>query len=167
MTVPPNSRSSKQAEVAERRTAAMRLHIAGHTYQQIADRLGYKSAGAVGVDIQRAMEQLKKEQHKTAEERRDLELARLDEIAAVCHRVMLTEHVAHSGGKIVERVIDGQVVPLVDSAPSLAAADRLIKVSESRRKLLGVDAPARQEITGETTVHYRVVGVSAEELDAL
>lgn len=40
-------------------------------------------------------------------------------------------------------------------------------VGESLRKLDGMDAPARHEVTTEATVHYRVVGVPPEELDAL
>jgi DNA-binding transcriptional MerR regulator len=40
-------------------------------------------------------------------------------------------------------------------------------VGESLRKLDGMDAPARHEVTTEATVHYRVVGVPPEELEAL
>ncbi len=167
MTTPPNSRASKQAEVAKRRTEAIRMHLAGHRLQAIADALGYSSVQTAQKDIARAVEALKAEQHKAADELRAVELARLDDALAVCIRIMNEQHVAHSGGKIVERVIDGQIVPVIDNGPSLAAADRIVKISESRRKLLGLDAPAKQEIATEATVHFKVEGVAAEELEAL
>jgi hypothetical protein len=167
MTRAPDHRAAKRAEVAERRTKAIRLHLAGLTFQQIADQLGYSSRQVAGKDVARALEELKAEQHKAAEEWRAVELARLDQALAVAIRVMNEQHVAHSGGSIVMRVVDGEEVPVVDNGPSLAAVDRVVKISESRRKLLGLDAPAKQEIVQESTVHFAVVGVPAEELDAL
>lgn len=144
----------------------MRLHLAGHNWQDVADTLGYASRGAACKDVGIALKQLRAEQDEVAGEYRAIELARLDDALAVCHRILHEEHVAHSGGNIVYREIDGQLVPLADSAPSLAAADRIVKISESRRKLLGLDAPVKQEISADTTVHY-VVGVEAAELEQL
>jgi hypothetical protein len=165
--VAPSNRISTQAQRTERRAEALRMHIAGHTWQKIADRLGYSSAGHACADGRRALEILRAHQDQAAEEYRAIELARLDEALAVAMRIMAEEQVAHSNGKIVYRQIEGQQVPVVDNTVALAAADRVVKISESRRKLLGLDAPVRQEVTGTSTVHYMVSGVSADELEAL
>jgi hypothetical protein len=51
---------------------------------------------------------------------------------------------------------------LADDAPVLNAVDRLVKISESRRKLLGLDAPAK--VQSEGTVRYSIDGVNPEDL---
>jgi hypothetical protein len=48
-----------------------------------------------------------------------------------------------SHGKVVEDPAGG---PLEDSAPRLAAIDRLLRVEERIAKLMGLDAPTRSEI---------------------
>jgi hypothetical protein len=163
--VAPSKRISKQAELVERRTEALRMHIAGHTWQQVSDRLGYSSAAHACTDAKKGLEALRAQQDQAAEDYRAIELARLDGALAVAVRIMNEQHVAHGNGKVVYRDIDGQQVPVVDNSISLAAADRVVKISESRRKLLGLDAPAKQEVTGTSTVHYMVTGMTGDELD--
>lgn len=68
------SRLSKQ-QIEKRRNEAINLLAAGHTYQRIADSLGYSSRANAYNDIKTA---LLKQQHHAVEELRALELERLD-----------------------------------------------------------------------------------------
>jgi aminoglycoside phosphotransferase (APT) family kinase protein len=79
---------------------------------------------------------------ESAEEIRRVELDRLDELARTAWRVLYERHL-HIGmrGEIARHRDTG--APLLDDGPVLAAIDRLLTISESRRKLLGVDAPAK------------------------
>ncbi|MCE7081148.1 hypothetical protein [Streptomyces sp. ST2-7A] len=104
------------------------------------------------------------------EQRRPLittEVARLDDLLARTHSVLNRTHWVVHSGEIVYAPIDyvrddrgdialdeeghpraTSVERLIDDAPVLAAIDRALKISESRRRLLGLDAPAKVENTG-------------------
>lgn len=68
------SKLSKQ-QIEKRRTQAIGLLAAGHTYQRIADQLGYSSRSTAYNDIKKTLTQ---QQHHAVEELRALELERLD-----------------------------------------------------------------------------------------
>src|SRR4029078_1889290 len=72
-------------------------------------------------------------------EYRAMELARLDTLALAAANVLSATHPYVSGGKVLKDV--------TDDGPRLAAIDRLLRISESRRKLLGLDAPAKTALT--------------------
>src|SRR5690606_7690573 len=66
-------------------------------------------------------------------------------------------------GKLI-RIEDentGEEVPLLDDGPILAAADRLLKISERRSKMLGLDKPVQAEVT------HKAEAVDSELLDVL
>lgn len=48
---------AKRAALAQRRAQAIEMKLAGMTYRQIADKLGYANTGTVSNDINRAFEQ--------------------------------------------------------------------------------------------------------------
>lgn len=58
------------------------MRLAGASYQQIADELGYTSRGAACQDISRALEQAVAEQTRSVESYREEELQRLDALLA-------------------------------------------------------------------------------------
>jgi hypothetical protein len=93
-----------------------------------------------------------------ADDLRQMELDRLDALAQRVWAVLETQHVTVSNGRIVYLGNE----PLADDAPVLNAVDRLVKISESRRKLLGLDAPAK--VQSEGTVRYMIDGVNPEDL---
>ncbi len=171
-TAPPvKDRAAARLARAERRTRAVKLSVAGRTYDQIAAELGYGSKQAAHKDVKAALAEALAKQNLAVEEWRAKELALLDEALQVAHRIMNSEHLAHSAGRLIRREVereDGTIsyVDVVDNGPNLAAADRLIKISESRRKLLGVDAPARVESTVDGTINY-VINAEPGELDQL
>lgn len=107
-----------RAEVAERRAKALQLRVAGVTWQQIADQLGHKTPGAAAQDVSRALDARRTEMNGPPDEFTALELERLDTMDRAAWTV-LRRHSA-SGG-------DPQV---------LEAIDRLVRISESRRRLV-------------------------------
>ncbi len=121
-----DSQSSKRrSQAAEREKLAFALRVAGMTYAQIAERLGVTTAGAYKM-VKRVLERTRKETDEAADELRRLEVERLDAL-------LLTLWKSATSG-------------------NLGAVDRVLRVMERRARLLGLDAPTRQDITsgGET-----------------
>jgi DNA-binding CsgD family transcriptional regulator len=103
----------------ERERQAIALRKGGATYEEIGRALGVARTTAYQA-VRRALVRLAQESREDAIQLRQLELVRLDGI-----QVQMT------------RILDGQ-----DSTPRQRcdAADRLIKVSERRARLLNLDA---------------------------
>lgn len=158
-------RRGRSASVAQRRQRALELEAAGWSRHDIAAELGITEAH-LAVDLQRARDFYVARQKEPIEELRAREITRLEKALKVANEILEREHIAHSNGRVVqyydpERQED---VTLRDDAPRLAAIDRVVKISESLRKLLGADAPSKVETQVGGTVEY-VVKVSQEELD--
>ena len=119
---------------------AAELRGEGLSYHAIARELGVSKSSAYDA-VQRAFRDTLSE---PAEQARAVELARLEEAHDAALAVLLREHVTVSHGRIIVGD-DGQ--PLIDDGPVLAAIDRIRALSESRRKLLGLDAPQAMEVT--------------------
>ena len=107
-----------RAEVAERRAKALALRVAGLHWQQIADQLGHKTPGAAAQDVSRALDARRAEMNGPPDEFTALELERLEAMERAAWTVLRR----HSGGGG-----DGDV---------LEAIDRLVRISESRRRLV-------------------------------
>jgi hypothetical protein len=133
---------ARARETAERDAIACELKARGKTYRQIATELDVHPASAHEM-VQRALRAIVEE---PAAEVRRLELERLDIMYRAAMEVLERQHVTVSQGRIVKQA-NGE--PLEDDAPVLQAIDRLLRVSESRRKLLGLDAPARVSVEAE------------------
>lgn len=99
---------------------ALALRKAGASYQSIADALGYKDASGAWRAVKAS---LKKTLQEPADELRTLELARLDDMLKA-----IASHVA---------------------AGNLTAIDRALKIQERRARLLGLDAPAKHDLTSD------------------
>jgi Sigma-70, region 4 len=137
-----NGKKTDQGRIdaAERRQQALELRKAGESYRAIGQQLNISEKTA-HQDVQRALARLAEMELSSADELRTMELARLDKLTVEAARVLAAPHPLVSGGK----VLDG----LTDDGPKLAAIDRLIRISESRRRLLGLDR--QQPITIEQT----------------
>lgn len=109
-----NQPPGKREAAAERRVKALELRKARASYRAIGRALGISEAQAFR-DVKSALAQIAKVTEVKAGELRTLELEALD-MAAVA------------------------IISLV-RAGDVQAIDRWIKLSESRRKLLGIDAP--------------------------
>jgi DNA-binding CsgD family transcriptional regulator len=111
--------SPRMIAVHEKERQALELRKAGATFDEIADALGMSKNG-VWKAVTRALKSMTAE---PAEELRSLEVARLDTM----QRGLWND--ARKG--------------------KVAAVDRVIKISERRSKLLGLDAPTKAEVTGK------------------
>lgn len=131
-----NGQYVRSMKTAERDAAAARLRSRGWSYPRIAAELGV-SVGTAHDAVQRALKAIVAE---PAAEARTLELERLDALYATAYDVITRMHPTVQLGKVI-RGPDGE--PVNDDTVVLAAVDRLLRVSESRRKLLGLDAPQR------------------------
>lgn len=163
----PRPNIVERAKILDRRAKACKLRVQGYTYAQIAEQLGYSSEKVAQVDVSRALKSYVEYQAQSVEELRAAELAKLEAAERVVNKVLKRKHVLVNNGRVVYTDDeDGHGInPIIDDGPTLAAVDRVVKISESRRKLLpGVDAPSKVEGTVGGTVEY-VVKVAQEELD--
>jgi len=104
----------RQFAAMERRKKALEMRMAGLTYQQIADNLGYGNRNSAYDAVDSALRDIPRE---NAVKLRTLELERLDFAAS----------------RIAKRVSQGD----------LPAIDRWLKIQERRARLQGLDAPTR------------------------
>jgi hypothetical protein len=111
---------AQRAETAERRAKAIKLKLAGWSYQQIATELHYTSYRAVWVDINRALEARLKGMTEAAEVLRQQEVDRLDRAQAA----------------IWQQVLKGDV----------RAGMLFVKYVERRCRILGLDAATKVEV---------------------
>ncbi len=111
-----STRDARAMAIAEKRSLACRLRIAGLTYDQIAKELKLKSRSSARDLVVAA---IKEHTREPAEEVRDREIERLDELL----RGMWAK--AKSG--------------------SVQHVDRVIKIMERRARYLGLDAPEKFE----------------------
>ena len=129
-------KGASDARAAERRARALDLRKAGATYRAIAAHgrehgwapPAYGEAMAFR-DVRHELDRLASECAESAGAVRELELARLDRLQMALDK----------------RVRDGDP----------QAINTAIRLSESRRKLLGVDAPEQHEVehTGGVVIH--------------
>jgi hypothetical protein len=154
----------RRAQVAERRTRCIELRAEGKSWQQIADELGYKSRGAACQDARRALEDRLKREDVAVDGLRTIELEQLDALQRKAWEVLERPHLTVSNGKVVRvrNESTGQEITLRDDGPTLAAIDRLLRISERRARLLGMDGALKVEAEG--TVRYEIVGVDLDKL---
>lgn len=129
-------------ESAERDAEAARLRARGMSYQRIATALGYENKGTAWHAVNRV---LKDTVQEAGDELRVIERERLDRLAEAAWAVLERQHVTVSNGRIIS--LHGE--PLPDDGPVLQAIDRLLRISESRRKLDGLDAPSRVSVDAD------------------
>ena len=158
--------SVNESDVAAKRAFALSLRKQGHSYEKIGQLLGTQFPHTVHKDettfsavyaSKLVHEAIKDIYREDAKDMIALECERLDEWQMEAIRVLQTEHVTLSNGAVVRvhvrdekgnMVMDPETglpksVPIRDDAPVLAAIDRLVKISETRRKLLGLDKPTK------------------------
>lgn len=156
----PGTPKAVQADVAARRAKACQMRRDGHTWQEIADTLGLGSRSEAYNDVARALDEARKELRESAEQFRELELERLDNLERTVREVLAKQHVHVSASGRVVKGDDG--VTIVDDGPTLQAVDRLLKIAERRSRLLGLDSAQKVEHSGQ--VLYAVEGVNVEKL---
>lgn len=155
-------------ETAERQAKAAQLRSRGYSYRKIAETLGCDVRIAHD-DVKNALRAIVEEPAQDVLrlelERLDGELERLNGLEESVRTVLEARHWTVSNGKIIYLGDE----PLMDDAPVLQAVDRLIRIEESRRrngesrrKLLGLDAPTKTQVSGGVT--YEIVGIDMDKL---
>lgn len=99
-----------------RESQAFELRLAGLSFEQIAVQVGYTNRGTAYQAIRRVLVQYQSRLTQHAEELRLLEDARYDEMLRILHPMILKG--------------------------DLGAMDRALRISQARRQLWGLDAPA-------------------------
>lgn len=127
---------AQQAKTAERRGKAIRLKIEGHTYNQIAELLGYSNGASACCDIRRALEKHVVEEGLAVEAWRELELARLD-------------------------VLQKAVWPeAMEGNPR--AIETALKILDRRAKMLGLDSAIKLEVLTIDALDAQIQRLEAE-----
>ncbi|MGJ6963274.1 hypothetical protein ACSDR0_15315 [Streptosporangium sp. G11] len=129
----PHARGNS-AQAAEETAAAYELRLTGLTLREIGARLGI-APSTVHLRITAA---LAERVDPLVDQYRTVELDRLDRLTVKAWEVLERDHVVVQHGKIVR---DEEGNPLRDDGPVLAAVGTLLRISERRSKLLGLDAP--------------------------
>jgi hypothetical protein len=152
-----NGRFERTAETAARDAEAARLRSRGLTYRQIAEQLGLAGPGKAHEAVKRVLAETVAD---AADDLRLVELERLDQMYQATLKVLESEHYAVSHGKVI--YLDGGTEPLTDNAPVLQAIDRLLKIQERRAKLLGLDAPAKTNVTVSDAITSEIEQLAAQ-----
>jgi hypothetical protein len=131
----------------------MDLRIQGKTFRAIADELGMPQSRVE----RRINEYIRENVGPLADELREIESRRLDDLTLRAYGVLTGSHPLVQNGRIVYH--DDK--PVQDTRPVLGAIDRLIRIQERRARLLGLDQPTQVS----ATVHE--IGMDDIELAAL
>jgi hypothetical protein len=137
------NRFVRTLESAARDAQAAQLRAEGWTLTAIAEELGYYDKSTARKAIRGVLREIVR---GPAEKLIAHEAERLDTLYEEALEVLLRDHVTVSHGRVITGD-DGK--PLLDDGPKLAAIDRLVKVRESYRKLLGLDAPSRVSVDAQ------------------
>lgn len=103
------SKTEVKLNSAEKKRLALQLRLKGYSYQEIADEVGYGSKGSAHNAVSAELKAIPRE---AAEQAREAELSRLDQLQKA----------------MVNQALAGDPM----------AVDRVLKVIESRSKLLGL-----------------------------
>lgn len=144
MTRPPQLDRDREAR-AVRDAEIYRLKVAGLTERAIAERYGLAQS-TVHEIIDTGRRDLLT---PGAEALRQMEADRLDDARRAAAAVRARVHYVVQGGKVVKDD-DGQ--PLRDDGPVLKANEQMVRISESWRKLFGLDAPEQLSVSLERRV---------------
>ena len=160
-----NGKKTDQTRIgaADRRQRALELRKAGASYRAIGAQLDVSEAQAHR-DVRDALAHLAELELDLAREYRALEAARLDGLTFEAARILAADHPLVSGGKALSGfTADGKPIGLTDAGPKLAAIKELRLLSESRRRLFGLDAPTKVAPTNPDGTPYesqqQIIGI--------
>lgn len=127
---------------AEEQRRCWEMRLRGYSLRRIAAETGL-SKSTVERRLLDEFEEYRQDSASLKDQYVALELERLDAAQTVVLAVLEANHMMVSDGRVVR--VDG--APLPDSGPVLAAVREFRMLSESRRKLLGLDAPMKTTVT--------------------
>lgn len=119
---------------AQMDAAAARMRASGFSYQEIANAQNVVISAAHG-RVRRALAAVPVE---AVRELRQVELDRMDDLVKQATGILRKDHPMISHGRLIAGVFDVR--------PKLLAIQALLRISESRRRLLGLDEPIKHEV---------------------
>lgn len=126
----------RHIEASERACKALSLRLRGRSYRAIAQALDVSLSTAHSY-VAQALASIRTQTAETAQQLRDLEMLKLDQLECKLWQAMKE----------------------TSAADAAKLANSIRSISESRRKLLGIDAPVRVETTGNL---YTVLDASPD-----
>lgn len=163
---PPMARDGKGKwrkgiDSLERDAEACRMYVAGKTYLEISNELGYGGKS----NARRAVQSILMETIKApADEVRALLRARNEEIYVMARAIAQKDHYAHSHGQLI--YLDGEELPMVDDGPKLAAMDRMQRSLGELAKLAGAHAAVKFENLSLEAVQAEIARLELEAQEA-
>jgi hypothetical protein len=139
-----HANKGQREKLAERRLRALELRKAGLTYVEIGAQLDISESQAWN-DVKKSLDRLAKVEQDSAREYRQLELERTE---ALIKALWLRAKGRRNHNPETDEVVD------VD--PDYKALDRVLKLMEYRRRLLGLDVQPEQNVE-DHTVTIRVI----------
>lgn len=146
-------------EGIERDITACKMYVAGKTYQQISDELGYGGFANARRGVQKILMENARE---ASDEVRALLRARNEEVYVMARDIALKDHLAHSHGKVV---YDGDV-RVIDDGPKLNAMDRMTRSLGEIAKLTGAYSPQKFENLSLEVVQAEIARLEEEAREA-
>ena len=140
-----NGQFIRSLTTADRDALAARLRATGMGYREIAARLGLETAGAAHRAVARALKAVPVED---VTELRAIECERLDALSQRLWTILDTR--IPLGLARGQRIVDQNNEPVQDPAPVLAVVDRLLRITEKRSRLLGLDQAQKPEPQPQT-----------------
>ena len=140
-------------DTPERDAQAFEMKSMGRTLQEIAIALNYADSSHVSKAFKRHLDRIVK---PAADEYRAQLDARRERMRRECWRVLEAAHYKVNNGVVVHYTDCDcppyatdcpHSKPLLDDSPVLAAIDRLRKLDEDERKLYGLDAPVKHDVS--------------------
>lgn len=159
--LPPPARGGdgrwrKGVESLERDAEACRMYVAGKTYLEISDALGYGGKGNAHKAVQRVLMETAKQ---PADEVRALLRARNEEIYMLARKIAEETQYAHSHGEIIYNP-DG--TPMIEREVKLKAMDRMQRALSELAKLAGAHAAVKFENLSIDAVQAEIARLEAE-----
>lgn len=149
-------------EVVLTETAAMWDDKVNHgmTNKDLAEKYGVSTA-----TVMRRLQGFFPEKETLALEKHRLrEDDKLDMLEEKMLQILNTDHYVVDKGQVIYDPRD-PTRPLVDDAPKMAAADRILKIIDAKRKMFGLDSPVKAEVkhSTDTTIEIREVADAVAE----
>lgn len=142
----------------ERALKALTMRRDRYTWEAIAQACGYSDRAAAYKAAKAEMARRAVDVSETIDDIRRAELEHLEMLSMEALQVMRKTHFHVSAGMVTHY----NDRPMIDDKPTLDAIATLLKVGESRRKLLGLDAATKAEVS--TQVQFTIQGIPEGEM---
>lgn len=153
-----NRASSKAISAAQRQARAVELRKAGHTFQHIADELGY--AGHQGA-YKAVMTALKKTLQEPSDELRTLEVERLDSMLnALWPQIIARNAYTPRAVEVALKVMDRRAALLGLDAPKVVEDHRTVQITMMAERMAADTGLDKNEIIAEAE---RIMAEAAAE----